>query len=187
MRIEFDHARGLKSRDGGPLKRFEIAGEDQKWFWADAEIDGETVVVSSKDVPKPVAVRYAWASNPDGRQPRERRGPAGLVVPDRRLEAVDREVAAGTRQEGQGGELADEHGQGGEEAEPDRGEEVGEHQDAEAGDDDGGGDPDGAADGGVGAADALARVAGGLELGPEADACTGWWRRCRRRSRWRRS
>jgi sialate O-acetylesterase len=66
VRIGFDHAKGLKSRDGGPLKRFEIAGADQKWFWADAVIDGETVVVSSKDVPQPVAVRYAWAANPEG-------------------------------------------------------------------------------------------------------------------------
>ncbi|BCX46299.1 9-O-acetylesterase [Haloferula helveola] len=66
VRIEFDHAKGLKSRDGGPLKRFEIAGEDQKWFWADAKIDGESVIVSSDKVSKPVAVRYAWASNPEG-------------------------------------------------------------------------------------------------------------------------
>lgn len=66
VRIKLDHAKGLKSKDGGPLKRFEIAGTDQKWFWGDAVIDGETVVVSSKDVPTPVAVRYAWASNPTG-------------------------------------------------------------------------------------------------------------------------
>ena len=66
VRVKFDHAKGLKSRDGGPLKRFEIAGADQKWFWGDAVIDGETVVVSSKDVAKPVAVRYAWAANPTG-------------------------------------------------------------------------------------------------------------------------
>lgn len=66
IKIEFDHAKGLKSRDGGPLKRFEIAGEDQKWFWADARIEGESVIVSSAEVAKPVAVRYAWASNPMG-------------------------------------------------------------------------------------------------------------------------
>lgn len=66
VRIEFDHATGLKSRDGGPLKRFEIAGEDQKWVWAEAVVDGDAVVVSSPGVPKPVAVRYAWASNPEG-------------------------------------------------------------------------------------------------------------------------
>lgn len=66
VRIEFDHAKGLKSRDGGPLQRFEIAGEDRKWSWADAVIEGETVVVSNKDIPTPVAVRYAWAANPEG-------------------------------------------------------------------------------------------------------------------------
>jgi sialate O-acetylesterase len=66
MRIEFEHAKGLKSRDAGPLKRFEIAGADRKWFWADALVDGETVVVSSRQVPQPVAVRYAWAANPAG-------------------------------------------------------------------------------------------------------------------------
>ena len=66
VRIEFENAEGLKSRNGGPLKRFEIAGADQKWFWADAVIDGESVVVSGKEVPQPVAVRYAWAANPEG-------------------------------------------------------------------------------------------------------------------------
>ncbi len=49
-----------------PLRRFEIAGADRKWHWADAIIVGETVVVSSRDVPQPVAVRYAWAANPVG-------------------------------------------------------------------------------------------------------------------------
>ena len=65
--VRFDHpGKGLKSADGGPLKRFEIRGEDGKWQWADAVIEGGNVVVSSKDVPKPSAVRYAWASNPTG-------------------------------------------------------------------------------------------------------------------------
>ncbi len=54
----------LKSRDGEPLKWFEIAGEDKVWHWADAEIDGASVIVSSPDVPNPVAVRYAWTANP---------------------------------------------------------------------------------------------------------------------------
>ena len=35
-------------------------------MWADAEIVGETVVVSSAKVAKPTAVRYAWADNPEG-------------------------------------------------------------------------------------------------------------------------
>ena len=50
----------------GKLKRFAIAGEDKQWRWADARIEGDTVVCSSADVPKPVAVRYAWAINPEG-------------------------------------------------------------------------------------------------------------------------
>jgi sialate O-acetylesterase len=51
---------------GAKLKRFAIAGEDKKWHWADAVIDGNTVVVSSPDVKKPAAVRYAFSSNPGG-------------------------------------------------------------------------------------------------------------------------
>jgi sialate O-acetylesterase len=49
----------------GKLKRFAIAGEDKKWAWADAVIDGKTVVVSSPEVPKPVAVRYAYTMSGD--------------------------------------------------------------------------------------------------------------------------
>lgn len=51
---------------GGSLQRFAIAGDDKKWFPGDAEIDGDTLVVSSADVAAPVAVRYAWAGNPAG-------------------------------------------------------------------------------------------------------------------------
>jgi sialate O-acetylesterase len=58
---------GLKSRDGGPLKRFEVAGDDRVWHWADAEIVGKSAVkVSCRDVSAPIAVRYAWAANPEG-------------------------------------------------------------------------------------------------------------------------
>ncbi len=58
---------GLKSRDGGPLKRFEIAGDDKVWHWADAEIVGKSAVkVSCPEVSAPLAVRYAWAANPEG-------------------------------------------------------------------------------------------------------------------------
>jgi len=67
VRISFtDTASGLKARDNGPLKRFEIAGADKKWHWAEAKIDGDSVIVSCPDVPKPAAVRYAWCSNPEG-------------------------------------------------------------------------------------------------------------------------
>ncbi len=49
----------------GKLRHFAIAGEDGVFVWADAVIKGKTVVVSSPLVPNPVAVRYAWADNPD--------------------------------------------------------------------------------------------------------------------------
>ena len=65
IRISFDHAQGLVAR-AGPPKWFAIAGADKKFIWADARIDGENVVVTSPQVPAPVAVRYAWADNPEG-------------------------------------------------------------------------------------------------------------------------
>lgn len=49
------------------LARFAIAGDDQKWYWADAKIvDKDTVVLSCDKVARPVAVRYAWQANPLG-------------------------------------------------------------------------------------------------------------------------
>jgi sialate O-acetylesterase len=64
-RLKFKHiAGGLTAKDG-KLKGFAVAGEDRKWAWADAKIDGpDTVVVRSDKVSKPIAVRYAWANNP---------------------------------------------------------------------------------------------------------------------------
>ena len=64
IRIEFDDAIGLKTTDGGPVKGFAIAGADGKFEWATAQITGTTLLVRSDKVPKPVAVRYAWANNP---------------------------------------------------------------------------------------------------------------------------
>ena len=64
VRIRFKHGARLKTRDGGPLKGFAIAGEDRNFVWADARIEGDTVIVSSPMVSKPVAVRYGWADNP---------------------------------------------------------------------------------------------------------------------------
>ncbi len=78
MRIEFDYVgSGLmvgekiglaptREVPDGKLKRFAIAGKDKKWFWADAKIDGNTVLVSSPKVKEPVAVRYAYSMNPQG-------------------------------------------------------------------------------------------------------------------------
>lgn len=62
--LNFNHAAGLKTADGGAPTGFAIAGEDKVWKWAQAEIRGGTVRVSSPDVPKPVAVRYGWDDYP---------------------------------------------------------------------------------------------------------------------------
>lgn len=53
-----------RNSPGGDLEGFAICGEDRKWQWADAKIDGDTVVVWSTRVPKPIAVRYGWSNNP---------------------------------------------------------------------------------------------------------------------------
>ena len=57
---------GLVARGGGKLKYFAIAGADKHFRWADAKIQNEEVVVWSDSISKPVAVRYAWADNPEG-------------------------------------------------------------------------------------------------------------------------
>jgi sialate O-acetylesterase len=65
IRVRFTHARGLTSKSGPP-KNFAIAGADKKFAWAEAKIEGDTVVLGSVQVPQPTAVRYAWADNPNG-------------------------------------------------------------------------------------------------------------------------
>ncbi|MBI3830588.1 MAG: sialate O-acetylesterase [Planctomycetes bacterium] len=65
IRLKFKHLGGGLEAKGGDLKGFQIAGEDKKWAWAQAKIDGETIVVSNEKVEKPAAVRYAWADNPE--------------------------------------------------------------------------------------------------------------------------
>lgn len=54
----------LSGRLDAPLSGFAICGEDHKFFWANAEIDGDTVIVSHPQIDKPVAVRYGWADFP---------------------------------------------------------------------------------------------------------------------------
>jgi len=58
---------GLMTGKEGPLSSFAIAGKDRNFVWADAVIRGDSVVVSAKGIPAPVAVRYAWAMNPSHR------------------------------------------------------------------------------------------------------------------------
>ncbi|MEQ1851314.1 MAG: hypothetical protein ABMA01_06945 [Chthoniobacteraceae bacterium] len=66
--LEFDSiGSGMMRAKPGKLDAFAIAGADKQWHLADAEIAGNKVIVSSKEVPTPVAVRYAWAMNPSQR------------------------------------------------------------------------------------------------------------------------
>jgi sialate O-acetylesterase len=63
--LHFEHVGGgLVAGGGGPLKGFAIAGQDKKFVWAEAKIEGDKVVVSSDKIAEPVAVRYGWADNP---------------------------------------------------------------------------------------------------------------------------
>ena len=62
--LNFKHTGGGLEAKGGELKGFLIAGDDKIWHEAKAEIKGKTVIVSSSEVAKPVAVRYAWAKFP---------------------------------------------------------------------------------------------------------------------------
>jgi len=62
IRIKFTHTgKGLAAAHGEKLQGFMIAGADKKFVWADAAIDGNSVAVSSAEVPHPAAVRYAWS------------------------------------------------------------------------------------------------------------------------------
>ena len=64
LRISFTHKDGGLVVKGDKLEEFSVCGEDCKWHWAGAKIAGDTVVVSSSEVPNPVAARYAWQANP---------------------------------------------------------------------------------------------------------------------------
>ena len=58
VRISFTHlGQGLAFKHGDKLQGFALAGDDKQFHWADAVIDGDTVVVSCAAVPKPVFVR----------------------------------------------------------------------------------------------------------------------------------
>ncbi len=63
VRVAFDHVgKGLAFKQGDKLQGFAVAGEDKKFVWAKAEIDGDEVVLTADEVKEPKAVRYAYAS-----------------------------------------------------------------------------------------------------------------------------
>ena len=88
MRVWFNHADGLKTRDGGPVKGFVIAGADGNFVPANAKIDGSTVIVSSDQVTNPQTVRYAWDYNPDANLVNGAGLPASLFRSDDRDEVI---------------------------------------------------------------------------------------------------
>jgi sialate O-acetylesterase len=64
LKVYFAHTDGGLVASNGVPEEFSIAGKDHQWHWADARIDGDSIIVSSPDVPNPEAVRYAWQSFP---------------------------------------------------------------------------------------------------------------------------
>jgi sialate O-acetylesterase len=66
VRLEFDSmGGGLATSDGRSPIGFAVAGRDRMFHCAGARIEGDTVVVRADEIPAPLAVRYAWADNPD--------------------------------------------------------------------------------------------------------------------------
>ena len=55
----------VRNSPNSELEGFALYGEDGKWFWADAKIEGDSVLVWADQVPKPIAVRFCWADNPN--------------------------------------------------------------------------------------------------------------------------
>ena len=65
IRLRFDHIEGGLQIHGDKLTGMAITGADHHFVWADAKIDGDTVLVSATTIDKPIAVRYGWAMNPE--------------------------------------------------------------------------------------------------------------------------
>ncbi|HKL21731.1 MAG TPA: sialate O-acetylesterase, partial [Tichowtungia sp.] len=83
--LSFNHVgKGLTVKDGEKLKGFAIAAEGGPFRWADAVIQGDTVVVSHPGIKNPAAVRYAWADNPEANLFNKNGFPASPFRTDRR-------------------------------------------------------------------------------------------------------
>jgi sialate O-acetylesterase len=63
--VTLTHAEGLKTRDGAPVKGFQLAGTDKQWKPASAKIEGAKLIVTSAEVAAPIALRYAWLDFPE--------------------------------------------------------------------------------------------------------------------------
>lgn len=60
--LNFEHANELSTTDGQPPRHFEIAGNNGKYFPAEATIQGNSIILSSPQVAAPKFARYAWAT-----------------------------------------------------------------------------------------------------------------------------
>ena len=65
LKLNFDHVDGGLVVKGDKPAEFSLAGDDRKFHWADARVQGDAVIVSTAAVPDPKAVRYAWQANPE--------------------------------------------------------------------------------------------------------------------------
>jgi len=66
IQVNFDtHDDGLSNSSPGNVRGFAVAGRDGIYHFADARIEGDSVMVQSKEVPEPQTVRYAWTGVPD--------------------------------------------------------------------------------------------------------------------------
>jgi sialate O-acetylesterase len=64
LKLHFKHTDGGLVVKGDKLGEFAVAGDDKKWFWAEAKLEGDTVIVSAPQVPQPKVASYAWQANP---------------------------------------------------------------------------------------------------------------------------
>ncbi len=64
--IRFTYSEGLKTADKLEVKAFELAGNDKIFHPAQAAIRDDVVMVKSRQVAKPVFVRYGWSSYSEG-------------------------------------------------------------------------------------------------------------------------
>ena len=64
LKLRFHHIDGGLVVKGDKPGEFSVAGKDRQWHWAEARVEGDSVIVSSPAVPEPQAARYAWQANP---------------------------------------------------------------------------------------------------------------------------
>ena len=65
LRLEFDHADGLRTSDGMEPGGFAVSGADGRFVPARARVEGGALLVWAPGIERPAAVRYAWADSPD--------------------------------------------------------------------------------------------------------------------------